>query len=265
VDRPTVPNALPTESAPREAVQRWRLVLARARLPEGTTQRALLASWEHAFATSGLQICGLDAGAGKPRYAFAAPLSPAIPGEAELLDLWLNRRAPRWHVREALLAALPEGWRITDLFDVWLGEPALPGRVVASVFRVSLDPSEGSRSIGLREAAGELLAAASLPRQRPKGDALVAYDLRPFLGVIEVASRLDGPVIRLTLRHDPEKGIGRPEEALAALAEAEGGRPLAVRDLVREQIILADPPALADPAARMGPGNLKGRRSTVRR
>ena len=265
VDYPKTPNTPAAEASPREPLQRWRLVLARAQLPDGASQRLILDGWDHALATSGLPVCGLDTGARKPRFAFAAPLSPAIPGEAELLDLWLTERAPRWRVREALLAVLPDGWQLADLHDVWLGEPALPGRVVASVFRVTLAPIEAPRSVGLRQAAATLLQAPTLPRKRPKGDATVAYDLRPFLAAIEVASRLDGPVIRLTLRHDPEKGIGRPEEALAALAEAEGGQPLDVRSLVREQIILAEPPPPADMGGRSTPGNLKGRRSAVRR
>ncbi len=241
------------------------MVLARAKLPEGLTQRGMLETWEHAFATSALPVCGLDTRAGKPRFAFAAPLSPAIPGEAELLDVWLFERAPRWRVREALSDVLPAGWHMTDLYDVWLGEPPLPGRVVASVFRATLSAAEAPRSVALRQAAVGLLQATSLPRHRPKGEALVAYDLRPFLGNLEVASRLDGPIVRLTLRHDPEKGIGRPDEALAALAEAEGGQPLVVREIVREQIVLAPPPTLAETSSRTTPGNLKGRRGAVRR
>jgi hypothetical protein len=225
----------------------------------------MLEDWETALAASGLPLCGMDAPNGKPRFAFAAPLSPSIPGEAELMDLWLCERTPRWHVREALVRVVPTGWRFADLYDIWLGEPALPGRVVASVFRVLLASSETWRSMGLRQAAGALLAAPSLPRQRPKGDATVGYDLRPLLAAIEVTATLDGLVTRLTLRHDPEKGIGRPEEVLAALAEAQGGPPLAIRDLARERLVLADPPAATAPAPRSSPGNLKGRRSGARR
>jgi hypothetical protein len=225
----------------------------------------MLEAWEGALAGSGLPLCGTDGPNGKPRFAVAAPLSPSVPGEAELIDLWLCEREPRWRVREALAGVLPAGWRFVDLYDVWLGEPALPGRVVASVFRVLLASSETSRSIGLRQAAAALLAAPSLPRRRPKGDTTVEYDLRPLLEAIDVSATLDGLVTRLTLRHDPEKGIGRPEEALAALAEAQGGPPLIIRELARERLVLADSPAAAAAVVRSSPGNLKGRRSAVRR
>jgi hypothetical protein len=225
----------------------------------------MLEAWERALARSGLPLCGLDTPSGTPRFAFAAPLSPSVPGDAELADLWLSERAERWRVRQALAAVLPAEWTLADLYDIWLGEPALPGRVVASVFRVRLVASETSRSMSLRQAAAALLAAPSLPRQRPKGEATVAYDLRPLLGAIEVTATLDGLVVRLTLRHDPEKGIGRPEEALTALAQAQGGPPLAIRDVTRERLVLADPPTLTAPLARSSPGNLRGRRGASRR
>jgi hypothetical protein len=225
----------------------------------------MLEAWETALAVSGLPVCGIDGPNGKPRFALAAPLSPSVPGEAELMDLWLCERAPRWRVREALAGVLPQGWRFADLYDIWLGEPALPGRVVASVFRVLLASSETPKSMGLRQAAAALIAAPSLPRERSKGEATVAYDLRPLLEAVEVTATLDGLVARLTLRHDPEKGIGRPEEVLAALAEAQGGPPLGIRELARERLVLADLPAATAPPVRSSPASLKGRRSAIRR
>ena len=51
---------------------------------------------------------------------------------------------------------------------------------------------------------------------------MIAYDLRPFVDDVEVAEPDGAPVVRMTLRHDPEKGVGRPEELLAALGEAVG-------------------------------------------
>ena len=45
----------------------------------------------------------------------------------------------------------------------------------------------------------------------------------------------------MTLRHDPEKGVGRPEELLAALAEALGAS-LRLVSLVRERLVWATHP-----------------------
>jgi hypothetical protein len=234
-------------------VQRWRVVLAREAIrPEA--QREQVPAWEAALTGSGLPVAGLDAAKARPRFAVAAPLAASIPGEAELLDVWLVERLPAWRVREAQLACVPPAWHLVEVYDVWLGEPALPGRVVASAYRASLAP--GSVPVSrLAAASDELLAASGLPRERAKGDTMVAYDLRPFLDDLEVtASARDGSVvIRMTLRHDPEKGIGRPEEVLAALGDRVGTTLVPVL-IVRERLVLAEPspPPPAPPRRRPG-------------
>jgi hypothetical protein len=224
-------------------------VLRRDAQPGDQAQREQLAGWDATLLAAGLPIAGLDAPKAKARFAIAAPLASRIPGEAELADLWLVERLPRWRVREALRDGLPVGYLLVDLFDVWMGEPPLPGRVAASVYRATLrPPADPAR---LADAAEALLAAEALPRERRKGEGTVTYDLRPFLASIDVAPGQDGgAVLRLTLRHDPARGVGRPEEALAALAQALGGPLLDPETLVREALVLADPPPPTPPAPR---------------
>jgi hypothetical protein len=222
-------------------------VLAREALDSETAQRLQQSGWEAALVASGLPLVGLDTPRARPRFAAAAPLAAAIPGEAELMDTWLTARLPRWSVREALLAVLPPKHRLVDLFDVWLGEAALPGRVAASVYRAELE--SGPDAEALRAAAGRIGAARTLPRERRRGEATVAYDLRPFVETIEIRSGGSGTTVTMVLRHDPEKGVGRPDELLAALADA-AGTPLSIRSLVRERLVLAVPPPAAEPAPR---------------
>jgi hypothetical protein len=248
---------------PREAVQRWRLVLARASLAADAVQREQQSAWEAALVASGLPVAGMDAPKPRPRFAHAAPLGAAIPGEAELVDLFLVERLPVWRVREAISEVLPAAWRLVDLYDVWLGEAALPGRVAASVYRATLVPAAADEA-SLAAAARRLLDAPALPRQRRKGDALIDYDLRPFLDGIDVARAGDGTIaVRMTLRHDPEKGVGRPDETLAALGEA-ADVPLEPVALVRERLVLGDPapppaPGRRGPRPRPGDAPRQGR------
>ena len=237
---------------PREAAQRWRLVLARDAIPPEAAGREQLAGWEAAFAGCGLPVAGLDAAKPRPRFALAAPLAAAVPGEAELLDVWLVERVPAWRAREAIAAAMPAGWRLVDIHDVWLGEAALPGRVAASVYRVTLAAGVGLAQ-AIREAASALQAASTLPRERRKGETTIAYDLRPFLDGIDVMDRPDGTVVlAMTLRHDPERGVGRPEELLAALGER-AGTELRPASMVRERLILGEPPLPPPPPQRRRP------------
>ena len=234
----------------REAVQRWRLVIRRDALSGEVGQRDQLAEWEASLVASGLPIAGLDVPKPKARVAMAAPLAAGTPGEAELADLWLVERLPRWRVREALVNSLPTGYALSDVFDVWLGEPALPGRVAASVYRATLAPPRDVAR--LMTAADALLVAEALPRARRKGEGTVTYDLRPFLVALDVVPERDGgAVIRMTLRHDPAKGVGRPDEALAAIAEVLG-EPVVPAALVRERLILTEI-AAPEPSAPRGP------------
>ncbi len=242
-------------------------MLARAALEPGIAGRSQQTAWEEALAASGLPVAGLDGPRGRPRFAAAAPLGATIPGEAELLDVWLTERLPRWRVRDALTATLPQAHVLADLYDVWLGEAPLPGRVSASVYRAVLEPVVDVAAI--RIAAAGLIAQTTLPRERRKGETTVAYDLRPFIGAVEVddvhaardgsaavageaaAARPDAVTVRMTLRHDPERGIGRPEEVLAALSERLGVG-LDARSLVRERLVLSAPPERAAPPASSG-------------
>ena len=73
-----------------------------------------------------------------------------------------------------------------------------------------------------------LLERRRSPRERRKGDATVRYDLRPFIEALAVDGTADVVTLRMTLRHDPERGVGRPDEVLAALADRMGGSAPAV-------------------------------------
>jgi Uncharacterized protein conserved in bacteria (DUF2344) len=231
--------AVPT----REPVQRWRLVLRRDRLGEEQVQRAQQSAWEAGLRSSGLPIVGLGPDTGRPRFAMAAPLAPSTPGEAELADVWLTERLARWKVRAALAGVVPDGTTLVDLYDVWLGEPPLPGQVVASVYRGSVTAND-SESTAIEGAVSTMIAADTILRERRRGDRAVASDLRPFIDELAATRRAGDIVeIRMVLRHDPEKGVGRPDEVLAELADRSGVS-LDEATLVRERLVLvADRPS----------------------
>ena len=80
----------------------------------------------------------------------------------------------------------------------------------------------------------------------PVGEVVVADD-DPRAAVDGTGERV---TLRMTLRHDPERGIGRPDEVLAALADRMGESAAKVTSLVRERLVLAPPPPPAAPAPR---------------
>ena len=229
-DRPTAPE-------PR---QRWRLVVARARDAPAATQRETSEAWEAAIEDSGLPVVRTPTaadGPGRPRITFGAPSVAGIAAERELIDIVLFERLPAWIVREGLDGHLPPGWRLIDLHDVWLAGPPLAGQVAAADYRITLDL--GVEPGLVARAAATIRAASALPRQREKGSGLVRYDLRPLLLSVVVAE--DGPpvVVNARTRIHPQLGTGRPEEVIAALADA-ASTSLSIASIVRERLIVAE-------------------------
>jgi radical SAM-linked protein len=219
-----------------EPRQRWRLVVARTADAPQTTQRDVVDAWLAALDAADLPLARPEGSSTKPRVAFGAPLPVGLAAEGELIDLVLTERWPAWRVREALAGHLPPGWRLVDVYDVWLQGPPLAGRVAAADYRVTIGSAVDAAS--LERAAAGLLAADRLPRERAKGGGTVAYDLRPLLIDIRVEP---GPptIIRARTRFHAELGTGRPQEVVAALAERLGSS-LEVTEIVRERLITSD-------------------------
>ena len=239
-------NEAPAPSPPprSEPRQRWRLTFARTADADAemAAGREYFAQWESVLAESGLAVATTDAG--RFRFALAAPLPARTAGRAELADLWLTERLAAWQVRAALEAVLPLGHELVGLEDVWLGAPALAGRVAAADYLVRLSGAVDARAIS--SAADRLLAADRLPRERTKGGAVKSYDLRPLIISITTAEESapdgdgGGVIVRVRTRIHPELGSGRPEEVVAALAdelgvplEARGNGPRAARSCRR--------------------------------
>jgi radical SAM-linked protein len=247
-ERPTGTGAGATDAVPGEtagapaapaapARQRWRLVLARSADAPDLGGRELAEAWESAFVASGLPAF-VPPGRARARVAFGAPVSAGLVAEAELADIVITELVPAWRVREALEGCLPTGWRLTDLFDVWLGAPALAGQVVAADYRIEVT---GGGASEIAAAAGRVLASDRLPRERVKGSGTVVYDLRPLVEKIEVVAPGPPVVLRTRTRSHPELGTGRPTEVVAALSDA-SGCPLSAGSIVRERLVLAEAP-----------------------
>ena len=219
----------PVAVAP-EPRQRWRLIYQRLADAPPLNQKELLAAWQDGLAACGLPFVPPD----RPRLSFAAALPAGMPADRELLDLLLSERRTIDEVRRAIVAALPAGHQLIELHDVWLGEPPLPGQTAAADYRIALESNPDAAVLG--DAAASLLASSTLRRAKPKGEG--DYDLRPLLEAIAVATAGPSVELQVRVRFDPERGAGRPDEVVAALAEA-AGVGLQIASIARERVILA--------------------------
>jgi radical SAM-linked protein len=219
--------------------QRWRLYL---RIPASAVPGEIAAgprAWTEALERAGLPAAQAP-GSGRARASAAAPLPLGIAGEREIVDVFLAARLPVSEVRSRLEAALPPGVSLVDLHDVWLGAPAAPAAVVAADYRVEAAGAAGS---AIRVAVARLIEATSLPRERRREKRVTEYDLRPLVVRLAVTgwddSAAAGPcgTLEMRLRHTVD-AVGRPEEVMAALADA--GASCRVVAIVRERLVIAE-------------------------
>ncbi|MEO8463693.1 MAG: DUF2344 domain-containing protein [Chloroflexota bacterium] len=248
-------NPLSQVPPPAEARQRWRLTYRRRQGAPELQQREQAEAWEAAFVSSGLPLVGLDLPVPRPRLVFAAPLAVGLVALQELMDFLLTERLTAFEVRSRLVPRLPVAHELVDLHDLWLGAPTLSGQVIAAVYRLAITAPEhhsGGDPLdreAVSAAARQLLAPASLIRTREKGGRSISYDLRPLLADIEVLPAgsnvrgtddggTAGVEIRVSVRFDPERGVGRLEEVLAALSEIIDTT-LVGSAVTRERLILA--------------------------
>lgn len=216
-----------------EVRQRWRVAFARGEPLNALGQPELAELWDAAVRRAGLPVATSLGRNPRPRLVFAAPLPVWMPAEHDLFDVVLGARRPISEVRTDLEVGIPVGLRIVDLFDVWVGAPSLPAALTAADYRVTL---AGVSPAIVADGCARLLAKRALPRERVKGEGrAVRYDLRPLLVRLDATD--DG--LRMRVRHEQERGIGRPDEVILAIGEAldVALQPLTV---VRERLWTAD-------------------------
>jgi radical SAM-linked protein len=207
--------------------QRWRLVFARDEAAQYLAHLDAVRLWERAFRRGGIPVATSEGFSPRPKLIFAAPLQLGMLAEHELADLYLAERLSAPELRDRLAAGMPSGYRIVDLHDVWIGAPAIAPQLEAADYRVTLLHIEPAT---LEGATVDLITAGQLPRQRRKETRNIPYDLRPLLLDLRVTrpepatlppdeDPADAAGLWMRLRHSQERGSGRADEVVAALAE----------------------------------------------
>jgi hypothetical protein len=230
-------------------VQRWRLTFRRGPDAPDLAQREQQAMWSAMLDAAGLRDPGATEG---PKLVHAAPIPARFTADRELADLFLPVRWTSVDLRARLAGAMPQGHELVDVHDVWIGQPALPGLLVAGDYEVALVATpDGPSNDAVVAAARTLLAAPWIDRirhQERRGNAAAKSNLRPL--VDDVLPGPDG-TLRMRLRFDPVLGTGRPEEVVGALGVLAGGE-LSVGACRRERLWLRDEtprPLATTPAA----------------
>jgi len=236
-----------------EPVQRWRIAFSRGAPTLELGPPEINRAWEDAIASADIPVVMSAAARPRPRLTFAAPLPPGRVAEHDLADLVLSERWPISRLRSALGAALPPGFGIVELYDVWLGAPSITAALAAVSTRGTI---RGASLPDARDAAQTLLAAGRLERTRAKGaEQRQAYDLRPLILELEAGEVLAAAasvsavpatepgaptsIVRMLLRSSSDGPSGRPDEVIAALGEVVGHE-LELVEQVRERLWTSD-------------------------
>ena len=185
----------------------------------------------------------------RPRVVSGAPLTQGMASDGELYEVFLDAalsdlagaRGAALNIRRGSCAARPGG-RVAGR-----GATSRAGHRggVRGADRRAWDRLQGRARASDRRAPGRTDPA----RERVKGDRRVAYDLRPFVDELASISADASDRVRLAmrLRHDPERGIGRPDEVLAELADRAGA--IETVEIRRTALVLAAPKGVERAAA----------------
>ena len=197
------PAAAPTAAVPdgragdpAPARQRWRLVLARA-AGRGRPRRARAGRrvGGDAIEATGLPVHRPGRSERGRASRSGRRCRPGMAAEARARRHRPDRvRARVARARGARRPVCPTGWRLVDLYDVWLGAPALAGQVVAADYRIELAGAGARRDVA--KAAAALLAVGP-PAARTRRRGPTTVDVRPSAAARRTSSdRLGGPAGR---------------------------------------------------------------------
>jgi radical SAM-linked protein len=237
------------DARPPEPRQRWRLLVAREAAGRDLLHRDVVAAWEAGLVGCGLPVSVSETATPRPRIAFAAQAPVGMLAERELIDVTVTELLLIHEVRTTIAAAAPAGYRLVDLYDVWLSSPTLASLVTAGDYRATVGvegaapgPTSGLTAADVGAGIEALLAADRIDVIRTKGHGEVTIDIRPHLHQLRLIGEGSATFeLAMRLRLGGEGGIGRPDEIVAALGERLGVR-LMPRDVIRERIVLADDP-----------------------
>jgi len=218
-------TAAPSQPQPANTLYRVRLTCARREALRYTSHLDMQMVWDRTLRRAGVPLAYSQGFNPRPRLHLASALPLGFLSRCEMTDFWLDlpegSPAPDIDrlVDEVRLAA-PPGLEILSGVFIPLNQPALQTLVrSAEYLACPLDPLDAA---GLAGAVAELLAAATLPRERRKkpGAPGKPYDLRPLIEALQILESDSPGRPRLLMRLAAREGAtGRPEELLAALGQ----------------------------------------------
>ena len=119
-------------------MQRLRLKFRRGEEAKFVSHLDIVRSWDRVFRRAKVPLaysCGFTP---RPRISVAAPLAVGVIGEAELMDIWLDRWMPPQSLIMMVESELSDGFVILDACEVGLELPSLQSGLAFAEYRVAV-------------------------------------------------------------------------------------------------------------------------------
>lgn len=186
------------------------------------THLDIMRLWHRALRRAGMPLAYSQGFNPQPRISIAAPLAVEITSEAELMDVFLQRRVSLDFFTRAVGEQLPEGIGIVGVKELWPGLPSLQSQLRSAEYRVLAESERPPQEVA--SAIRALLDTKTLPWEHSRGETVHRYDLRALVMDIWIISS-DGSLYTLGMRlRNDSSGSGRPDQVLRALGFTEPAR-----------------------------------------
>ena len=196
-------------------MQRLRIKFSRGEPLKYISHLDIIRLWQRAMRRAGVPLAYTEGFNPRPRISLAAPLALGVTSQAELMDVYCQRRPSAHWFTQALTQQLPAGIEVLQVQSVPEVFPSLQSQVRAAEYVVTL--SDAGEQDAVSTALTRLLDRETLPWEHQRDTGPRRYDLRALiqdLWIVDWQSRSGS--IGMRLRHDGH-GAGRPEQVIAAL------------------------------------------------
>lgn len=171
--------------------------------------------WQRALRRAGMPVSYSHGFNPRPKIAIAAPLALGITSEAELMDVFLERKVALHFFTRVVNEQLPHGVRILEAREYWPKLPSLQSQLRFAEYHVEVEASLPPDEI--TQAIHSLMAKRTLPWQHARDKDIRQYDLRALIDALWLVDQTDdGYRIAMRLRNG-SGGSGRPEQVVKAL------------------------------------------------
>ncbi len=194
-------------------MQRLRVTFSRGEELKYISHLDMMRLWERALRRAAIPVAHSESFNPQPRISLAAPLQIGMTSEAELMDVFLERRLLPYYFLRGVGDQLPPGAAIKEVREVGLRLPSLQSQVRFAEYWVEV----ATGKVDVESSLHSLLAKETLPWQHMRDTGPRRYDLRVLIDDLWLEHLRDGQcLLGMRLRMDA-KGTGRPEQVVMAL------------------------------------------------